>query len=81
MPAKTAYAKACTLPPGSGNLKRTIDLIVSVLGLLIASPVLLVLAVAVRLTSDGPAFFRQARVGRDEKPFVCLKLRTIRLLR
>ena len=59
-------------------MKRTVDLIVSVLGLLIASPVLLVLAVAVRLTSDGPAFFRQARVGRDEKPFVCLKLRTMR---
>jgi O-antigen biosynthesis protein WbqP len=32
---------------------------------------------AIRSTSEGPALFRQVRVGRDEKPFVCLKLRTM----
>ena len=34
-------------------------------------------ATSVRLTSPGPAFFRQTRVGRHEKPFTCLKLRTM----
>lgn len=63
--------------PDIENVKRTVDVIASALGLLIASPVLLFLAVAVRLTSEGPALFRQARVGRNEKPFICLKLRTM----
>jgi O-antigen biosynthesis protein WbqP len=38
-----------------------------------------VLAVLVRLDSPGPAIFRQVRIGRGERPFVCLKLRTMRL--
>lgn len=57
--------------------KRAFDLSAAALGLLVTAPVLLVLALAVRLTSSGPALFRQQRVGRGERPFVCLKLRTM----
>lgn len=57
--------------------KRALDAGAAALGLLVAAPVLFLLAIAVRVTSRGPAFFRQQRVGRDERPFVCLKLRTM----
>ncbi len=45
--------------------------------LLICSPLILVLMIAVRLTSRGPAIFRQQRVGKDGAPFTLLKLRTM----
>lgn len=46
--------------------------------LLLAAPLLLVLCVAIRLGSEGPALFRQERVGKDRRPFECLKLRTMK---
>src|SRR5690606_3885078 len=64
---------------GGVPAKRAFDLAAAALGVLVAAPVLLVLAIAVRLTSSGPAFFRQQRVGRHERPFVCLKLRTMHI--
>lgn len=57
--------------------KRAFDVVASAFGLVIAAAPLAVMAVAIRLTSEGPALFRQRRVGREEKPFVCLKLRTM----
>lgn len=58
--------------------KRAMDLVGSGLLLILVSPVLVVLALAVRLTSRGPAFYRQERVGRDGTPFLMFKLRTMR---
>jgi lipopolysaccharide/colanic/teichoic acid biosynthesis glycosyltransferase len=58
---------------------RLIDVAVAGLGLVIAFPLLAVLGLAVRLTSRGPALFRQLRVGRGGRPFVLLKLRTMRV--
>lgn len=57
--------------------KRSLDLAASGLGLLVASPILLVAAVAVRLDSAGPILFRQTRVGRDFRPFSIYKFRTM----
>jgi len=57
--------------------KRAFDLAVSAAGLLISAPLLCLLAVAVKLTSKGPALFCQRRVGRGQRAFVCLKLRTM----
>lgn len=59
------------------KIKRLFDIVVSLLGLLIASPVLLVCMAAVRLTSRGPVFFRQTRSGRFGRPFEMIKLRTM----
>ncbi len=58
-------------------LKRTVDLAGATLLLLVAWPVMLAAAAAIRLDSPGPVLFRQARVGRDGRPFTILKFRTM----
>jgi lipopolysaccharide/colanic/teichoic acid biosynthesis glycosyltransferase len=57
--------------------KRALDLIISTLALIVLAPLLLCLWAAIRLDSPGPAVFRQRRVGRDEKLFICFKFRTM----
>lgn len=59
--------------------KRCFDCIVSFVGLLFLSPLLLLIAIAVRLTSPGPTLFSQIRTGLFETPFRILKFRTMRL--
>lgn len=59
-------------------VKRTMDVVCALVGLVIAAPILAILALLVRLTSPGAAFFAQARVGRDGRMFRCYKLRTMR---
>ncbi len=58
-------------------LKRILDLLGGIVGLLIFSPVLLVCGVAIKLDSPGPAFFSQERIGENGKPFRVYKLRTM----
>lgn len=62
---------------GDGALKRALDIAASVAGLVALSPVLLVIAVLVRLDSPGPALFRHRRVGRDFRDFEVIKFRTM----
>ncbi|MDV6032010.1 MAG: sugar transferase [Phycisphaera sp. RhM] len=57
--------------------KRAIDLAGAAIGLVLVSPVLVVAAVAVKLTSPGPAFFKQTREGMGGKPFTIYKMRTM----
>ncbi len=59
-------------------MRRTFDIVVSSISLVLASPLLLVAAIAIRLESPGPAIYRQARVGLGGAPFEMLKLRTMR---
>ena len=68
-----------TLPP-SGALfwKRVFDVVCAALGLLALSPVLLVCALLVGLTSPGGVLFRQERIGKDGKPFTIYKFRSMR---
>jgi lipopolysaccharide/colanic/teichoic acid biosynthesis glycosyltransferase len=58
-------------------LRRLLDIVVSALGLLLASPVLALAALAVKLETRGPAIYRQRRAGREAAPFDVLKLRTM----
>ncbi len=60
-----------------GVLKRTCDLILAGILLLVLSPVLLACAIAVRLDSPGPVFYRQERMGRDRKVFTIVKFRSM----
>jgi exopolysaccharide biosynthesis polyprenyl glycosylphosphotransferase len=59
-------------------LKRTFDLVISTVALILLSPFLLVIAVAVKLSSRGPTFYRSVRPGIGGKPFHCFKFRTMR---
>jgi putative colanic acid biosynthesis UDP-glucose lipid carrier transferase len=58
-------------------LKRSLDIAVSLTGLLLLSPLFLIAALAVRLDSPGPVLFKQARRGFGGKPFLILKLRSM----
>jgi lipopolysaccharide/colanic/teichoic acid biosynthesis glycosyltransferase len=58
--------------------KRTLDILVAGLALVILSPLLVAIAAAIRLGSRGPAIFRQQRAGKDGKPFTLYKFRTMR---
>jgi len=59
-------------------IKRTFDLVLSTVGLIVLSPVLLAIGVAVKLSSRGPALYRSIRPGMGGKPFACFKFRTMR---
>ncbi|MBX7043077.1 MAG: sugar transferase [Ignavibacteria bacterium] len=57
--------------------KRTFDYVASAVGLLILSPVFLVISILVKLSSPGEIFFRQTRIGKDGKPFTFYKFRSM----
>ena len=59
-------------------VKRLLDIALGALLALLALPLLAAGALAVRLTSPGPVFYRQVRIGRDRRPFTLWKLRTMR---
>ena len=61
-----------------GIVKRLIDIVFSVFALIVLSPLMLTIAVIIRLTSPGKAVFRQERVGRAGKPFNIYKFRSMR---
>ena len=63
---------------GSYAAKRAMDIVGSLAGLVLLSPLFLVIALAVKLTSPGPAFFTQIRVGRYGRHFKFYKFRTMR---
>lgn len=58
-------------------LKRVIDFILSLIGLIVLSPVFIILCIWIKLDSKGPIFFRQKRVGKHKKHFNILKFRTM----
>ena len=60
-------------------VKRLIDIILSFLGLIILSPVLLLIAIAIKMESKGPVFFKQKRVGINKSHFNIYKYRTMRI--
>jgi len=60
------------------TLKRAVDLLGSAAGLVFISPLLMLIAVLIKLDSPGPVFYAQERMGLDAKPFWCLKFRSMR---
>ncbi len=58
-------------------LKRTFDFLASLVGLTLLAPFGLLVALAIKLDSSGPVFFRQVRIGRDFRPFKIYKFRTM----
>lgn len=67
--------------PSSGRfdepVKRVVDLLLALTALVVLAPFMAVTAVLIRRASEGPALFRQERIGRDRKPFTLYKFRTM----
>lgn len=78
----TGLGPTPAVPVGGGSLyepmARVRDLVLGIPALVVLSPLLLGCALAIRLTSSGPAVFRQARVGRNGMPFRIYKFRTMK---
>lgn len=65
------------MTPQQHAIKRTFDLVVSCTGLIVLWPLIVLVAFAVRISSHGPVFFVQKRVGRHGRLFSCVKFRTM----
>lgn len=61
------------------KIKRLIDIILSLIGLIILSPIFLILIIAIKIDSRGPVLFKQKRVGINKTHFNILKFRTMRI--
>jgi O-antigen biosynthesis protein WbqP len=61
------------------KIKRLIDIILSLIGLIVLSPIFLILIIAIKLDSKGPVMFKQKRVGINKSHFNILKFRTMRI--
>ena len=59
------------------GIKRTLDFVMSALGLILLSPIFIIISVLMKFQGNGPILFRQIRIGYKGKPFVILKFRTI----
>ena len=59
------------------GIKRTLDFVMSALGLILLSPIFIIISVLMKFQGNGPIFFRQIRIGYKGKPFVIVKFRTI----
>lgn len=60
------------------HFKRAMDFLLALVALIVLSPFLLILALAIKLTSPGPVFFKQKRVGKGKTHFMIYKFRTMR---
>lgn len=74
---RTMVVAAGPMALGDRIIKRALDLAISVLGLLVLSPLLIGVAIAIKIESRGPVFFMQNRVGRDNKLFRMFKFRSM----
>jgi exopolysaccharide biosynthesis polyprenyl glycosylphosphotransferase len=68
---------SATVDPASLHVKRAFDAVVSATALVALAPVLVTCAIAIKLDTPGPVFFRQRRVGKDEGRFEVLKFRSM----
>ncbi|CEO10837.1 glycosyl transferase [[Clostridium] sordellii] len=60
-------------------IKRLIDIIMSSLGIIILSPLFLIIAILIKLESRGPVIFKQVRAGKDSEPFYIYKFRSMKM--
>jgi len=60
-------------------VKRTFDIMFSLVFLIISSPITIILSILIKLESKGPVFYKQERIGLDEKKFMLIKFRSMRM--
>ena len=61
------------------NLKRTSDIIISIIALILISPLILILSILIKCDSKGPIFYKQKRIGYHKKPFNIYKFRSMKV--
>lgn len=61
------------------GIKRVIDFLLSLVGLIVLSPLFVIIALIIKISSPGPVFFKQKRVGKNKTYFNILKFRTMRI--
>lgn len=61
-------------------MKRVFDLLFSIVGLILLSPVFVIISFYIKLNDQGPVFFKQERIGKNGNPFTLLKFRSMRVL-
>ncbi|MBI4647850.1 MAG: sugar transferase, partial [Bacteroidia bacterium] len=67
------------MPAWEENIKRVFDIIVSILAMVVLSPLYIFLSIGVKLTSPGPILYSHERIGRYEKPFTIFKFRSMNI--
>jgi sugar transferase (PEP-CTERM system associated) len=77
-PSQLIFAEGFAARPGTRRLKRILDVSTSILGLVLAAPLMLLTALAIRLESPGPTLYSQVRAGEFGKLFTIYKFRSMR---
>lgn len=78
-PSYLIYGRGFAKDPVTLALKRVLDILMALAGLVLSLPLCLLAALAIKLTSKGPVFFCQERTGQDGQPFRLIKFRTMRV--
>ncbi len=69
--------KSATRPQSISGLKRVLDVAIAIVAFVFLSPLMIAIAIAIKLTDGGPAFYTQTRVGLGGRPFTCFKFRSM----
>ena len=91
MDNKLIYNKAASLATASDResykemnfiykfIKRVLDIVCSILGIIVLSPILVIVSILIKLESKGPIIFKQLRAGKGSKPFYIYKFRSMKI--
>jgi lipopolysaccharide/colanic/teichoic acid biosynthesis glycosyltransferase len=74
---RAAMMRTVRHPVAFDRIKRIVDVVLAAVGFIVLAPVVVAVAIGVRVTMGGPIFFKQERVGRHGRRFVILKFRTL----
>ena len=77
-PSSFIFDPSFKMMPYMKKVKRIVDILLSTVGLLISLPLMVLIAICIKIDSHGPVFFKQTRVGLGEKNFMLYKFRTMR---
>ena len=77
-PSWLVFSQGFSISPPLRFFKRMADILLSVLGLILAAPLMIVVAMLIKMDSQGPVFYRQQRVGQNGKRFTLTKFRSMR---
>jgi sugar transferase (PEP-CTERM system associated) len=77
-PSQLIFAEGFTARPTTRRLKRIMDVVIATVGLILAAPLILLTAIAVKIDSPGPVLYKQVRAGEFGKLFTILKFRSMR---